>query len=293
MATRAQWITGARPQTLPVLLTSVVVGTAIAVAHGHEFWLRAVLTLFISLGMQLGANFANDYSDGIRGTDENRVGPLRLVGSGVASPRTVKTAAFACFGIGALFGLAVAALSHQWWVIVPGVIIILAGWYYTGGKHPYGYMGLGDPMVFIFFGPVAVGLTVMTQGGRFDWTTLVASCIGGAGGAIILMVNNIRDIDTDRASGKRTLAAKLGDGPARKVFVAYCAITPVATIGVAALTTWWALLGLVCLIWLIPCARFVGGGGTGPGLVHVIKRVSIAQITCALAMLVGVLISRL
>lgn len=293
MATRAQWIEGARLRTLPLAVSSVIVGTAVAIAHDQVRPVRALLALIVGLSLQIGVNLANDYSDGVRGTDAYRVGPQRLVGSGAAAPRTVKRAAFGCFGVGAVAGLVLVVLSHQWWILAVGVITIAAAWFYTGGRHPYGYMGLGDLSVFIFFGLVSTAGTTLTQQGRLDLTTLVASCIGGFGACAVLMANNLRDIPTDLAAGKHTMAAMLGDARSRVVFVAYCVLTVAAVVGVAAMTTWWGLLGLVLLFWMAPALIFVVRGGTGPGLIRVLKQVSIAEFAAAIGLLVGVVLARL
>jgi len=293
MATRAQWIEGARPRTLWLSASSVIAGTAVAIAHGHLAPGRAALALIVGLAMQIGINLANDYSDGVRGTDAFRVGPQRLVGSGAAASSVVKRAAFGCFGVGALAGLVLVVLSQQWWLLAVGVVTVAAAWFYTGGKHPYGYMGLGDLSVFVFFGLVSTAGTTLTQQGRLDWTTLVASCVGGFGACAVLMANNLRDIPTDLAAGKRTMAAMLGDARSRVVFVVYCALTVVAVVGVAAMTTWWGLLGLALLFWMAPAVVFVARGGTGPGLIRVLKQVSVAEFAGAVGLLVGVAVAAL
>ncbi|MDU5842719.1 MAG: 1,4-dihydroxy-2-naphthoate polyprenyltransferase, partial [Cutibacterium avidum] len=164
MATAAEWLEGARPRTLPTAIAPVLAGTAIAIADGGARWELAVLCLVVTLGLVIGVNFANDYSDGIRGSDgQDRVGPLRLVGSGVAEPSHVKAAAFGCFGVSAVAGLVITILTGHWWFIIVGLVCILAAWFYTGGSHPYGYAGLGEIFVFVFFGLVAVGGTTYVQ----------------------------------------------------------------------------------------------------------------------------------
>ena len=198
----------------------VIAGTAAAQALHAAQLVPAVLALLVALLLQIGVNYANDYSDGVRGTDDERVGPLRLTGSGAATPRQVKLAAFACFGLAAVAGVALVALSGQWWLGVVGVLAIAAAWGYTGGRKPYGYMGLGDVFVFIFFGLVATLGTTITQAGRLNLDSWVLAISTGLFACALLMANNIRDIPGDEAVGKRTLAVRLGDPKARLAFTA-------------------------------------------------------------------------
>ena len=175
MATPSQWLAGARPRTLPAAVSPVVAGSGAAYIAGHFGALVAVLCLVVALALQVGVNYANDYSDGIRGTDAVRVGPMRLVGSGAATPSAVKRAAFGSFGVAGVAGLAVVWLSGHWWLLIVGAAAILAAWFYTGGKHPYGYAGLGELMVFVFFGLVAVMGTTYVQSDRVTLPSFVAS----------------------------------------------------------------------------------------------------------------------
>lgn len=198
----------------------VIAGTAAAqqmyAAHaGH-----AILALLVALFLQVGVNYANDYSDGVRGTDDERVGPLRLTGSGAANPGQVKRAAFLCFGLAAVSGVALVVLSQQWWFALVGIAAVLAAWGYTGGKKPYGYMGLGDLFVFIFFGLVATLGTTLTQAGRLNGDSWVMAVSTGLFACALLMTNNVRDIPGDRSDGKKTLAVRLGDPAARLTFTA-------------------------------------------------------------------------
>ncbi|MDO4918328.1 1,4-dihydroxy-2-naphthoate polyprenyltransferase [Kocuria sp.] len=220
MATPAQWVEGARLRTLPMAAAPVIAGTAAAQAMHAAHALPAVLALLVALFLQIGVNYANDYSDGVRGTDDQRVGPLRLTGSGAAAPREVKTAAFACFGIAAVSGAALVALSHQWWLGLVGILAIAAAWGYTGGKKPYGYMGLGDVFVFVFFGLVATLGTTITQAGRLNAGAWIMAFSTGLFACALLMANNVRDIPGDREVGKKTLAVRLGDPRARLTFSA-------------------------------------------------------------------------
>ena len=220
MATPAQWVEGARLRTLPMAAAPVIAGTAAAQTMYEARVVPALLALVVALALQIGVNYANDYSDGVRGTDDERVGPLRLTGSGAATPREVKTAAFACFGIAAVAGAALVVLSQQWWLAVVGLLAIAAAWGYTGGKKPYGYMGLGDLFVFLFFGLVATLGTTITQAGRLNMDAWVMAVSTGLFACALLMANNIRDIPGDREVGKQTLAVRLGDPKARLTFTA-------------------------------------------------------------------------
>jgi len=286
-----QWIDGARPRTLPLTISPVVVGTGIALVQGAFHPVRALLALVVGLSIQVGVNYANDYSDGVRGTDAHRIGPQRLVGSGAVAPRTVKRAALAAFGVAGAAGLALTLLSQQWWLLGVGAAAIAAAWFYTGGEHPYGYIGLGEVFVFVFFGLVATVGTSFTQTGRIDAPALVAGSAQGLGACAVLMANNLRDIPTDVLSGKHTLAVRLGDGRARAVFLAFCALTVAGVPALAALTTWWGLLGLALVPWMIAASATVTRGARGPDLIPVLKRVGQAQLVGALGYLLGCVLS--
>lgn len=220
MATPAQWVEGARLRTLPMAAAPVIAGTAAAQAMFGARIGPALLALVVALALQVGVNYANDYSDGVRGTDDERVGPLRLTGSGAAAAHQVRLAAFACFGVAALAGAALVVLSQQWWLALVGLLAIAAAWGYTGGRKPYGYMGLGDVFVFIFFGLVATLGTTLTQAGRLNADAWVMSVSTGLFACALLMANNVRDIPGDREVGKQTLAVRLGDPRARLAFTA-------------------------------------------------------------------------
>jgi len=218
MATREQWIQGARPLTLPAVIAPVLLGTAIAKFEGSFRPFIALLALVIGLALQVGVNYANDYSDGIRGTDNDRVGPVRLVGQKLAQPDEVKRAAFISFFVAALAGLGMTLLSGLWILIPVGALAILAAWFYTGGKNPYGYAGFGELFVFIFFGLVAVVGTTYAQTGIISWIAILAGVSCGALSSAVLITNNLRDLETDAANGKRTLAVKLGDAKTREFY---------------------------------------------------------------------------
>ena len=215
MATPAQWVEGARLRTLPMAAAPVIAGTAAAQTMYEARVVPALLALVVALALQIGVNYANDYSDGIRGTDDERVGPFRLTVSGLVPAVQVKQAAFASFGLAGLAGLGLILLSGHWWFLLVGVACVLAAWFYTGGKRPYGYLGLGEVFVFVFFGLVAVLGTTYTQADAVSGLAWAGAIGCGLISTALLMVNNIRDIPTDREVGKMTLAARLGDGPAR------------------------------------------------------------------------------
>lgn len=223
-ATARDWIGGARLQTLPLAVAPVALGTAAAYVLPHEdagpgwHWFRAILCLVVALSLQIGVNFANDYSDGIRGTDEHRVGPRRLTATGAAKPRTVLSVALVFFGIAAIAGLVIVIRTEQWWLIAVGAVAILAAYFYTGGKHPYGYAGLGELFVFVFFGIVATAGTTFVLAGTVTLESWLSATAIGLIAMAVLMVNNIRDIAQDRLAGKRTLAVRIGDRASRIVF---------------------------------------------------------------------------
>lgn len=252
MATVGQWTSGARLRTLPMAIAPVIIGTAAAFEMGGLHWGRAVLAALVALLLQVGVNYANDYSDGIRGTDEVRVGPLRLVGSGVAKPSHVKMAAFIAFGLAMVAGLALVVLSQAWWLLLVGAGAVLAAWGYTGGKNPYGYMGLGDVFVFVFFGPVATLGTTFTQTGGVSLAAVLGSISTGLIAVALLMANNVRDIPTDTEVGKRTLAVRLGDRNARLSYVLMLAVSVALPLILTPSNPWILLVLLLVPFMLMP-----------------------------------------
>ena len=291
MATAAQWVQGARPRTLPAAVAPVLAGTAIAVHAGDAAWGKAALALVVSLALQVGVNYANDYSDGIRGTDTDRVGPLRLVGSGTGAPAAVKRAAFTAFGVAALAGLVLAATTALWLVLV-GAVCIVAAWYYTGGSRPYGYAGLGEVMVFVFFGLVAVGGTAYVQTGTLSLATLYAATGVGALACGILVANNLRDVPTDAVAGKRTLAVRLGDTRTRALYALLTGAALVALVGVALETDLLALLGLAFLVPGVRAVRQVTSGARGPDLVPVLQLTGVAELLYGAGLFVGLALNQ-
>ncbi|BBZ35382.1 1,4-dihydroxy-2-naphthoate polyprenyltransferase [Mycolicibacterium confluentis] len=281
MATVAQWIEGARPRTLPNAVAPVLAGTGAAAWLGSAVWWKALLALVLSLALIIGVNYANDYSDGIRGTDDERAGPLRLVGSRVASPRAVLTAAIVSLTIGAVAGLALALASSPWLIAV-GVVCIAGAWLYTGGSKPYGYSGFGEIAVFVFFGLVAVLGTQYTQALQIDWVGAVAAVAVGALSSAVLVANNLRDIPTDTTSGKITLAVRLGDRRTRGLYVALVATAGVATV-LLALATPWCLTGLVAAPLALRAARPVVSGALGPALIPVLRDTGLTMLVWAIA----------
>lgn len=270
MATAADWLEGARLRTLPAAVAPVLVGTGAAAQVGSAHPWRALLAAGVALSFQVGVNFANDYSDGIRGTDTVRTGPPRLTGGGAAAPRTVKLAAFATLGLGCLLGLVLVIVSQSWWLLLAGAASVIAAWYYTGGSHPYGYIGLGEVFVFVFFGLLATLGTTWTQAGQLPGTAWLGAVGVGLIACALLMVNNIRDLPTDSQVGKYTLAVRLGQRRARWVYTAMI-ITPLI-LGLA-MVAWtpWALLILLLAPLALALSLRVLGGRTGTDLIVVLR----------------------
>lgn len=277
MATVGQWIEGARLRTLPMAIAPVIIGTAAAYDLNGLHWDRAILAALVALLLQIGVNYANDYSDGIRGTDEVRVGPLRLVGSGVAKPQHVKMAAFAALGLSMVAGLILVLLSHQWWFLLVGAGAVLAAWGYTGGKKPYGYMGLGDVFVFIFFGPVATLGTTFTQAGHLSLPAVLGSISTGLIACALLMANNVRDIPTDREVGKFTLAVRLGDRNARISYVVMLGLSLALMMIIVPTHPWILIVLLLIPFMLMPCWLMLTGKERR-GLIPVLKQTGLLNL---------------
>ncbi len=279
---------GARPRTLPAAVSPVLAGTGAAAYDGHAVWWKALLALVVSLALQVGVNYANDYSDGVRGTDADRVGPMRLVGSGVATPAAVKRAAFLAFGVAALAGLVLAA-STAWWLVLVGAVSVAAAWFYTGGSRPYGYLGLGEVMVFVFFGLVAVLGTQYVQAEELTAAGWYAAVGIGALACAILVANNLRDIPTDRVAGKMTLAVRFGDARTRALYLFLVLAALVTLVGVALAATYWAL---VAVVFLLPAFRAAGvvRSASGSDLVPALQLTGLAELAYGLGLFVGLLV---
>ena len=293
MATPAHWLAGARPRTLPAAVSPVLAGTGLAIyAHGFVWW-KALLSLVVAVALQVGVNYANDYSDGVRGTDANRVGPLRLVGSGVAAPGQVKVAAGAAFLAACLAGLVLAATT-AWWLVGIGALAVAAAWFYTGGPRPYGYAGLGEVSVFVFFGLVAVVGTMYVQTHAL---TAAAGWLGAGTGALacaILVANNLRDIATDEVAQKRTLAVALGDRRTRWLFAALHAGAYSCLVALAVSSTSWALIGCVALPLSVRAAhQVVRRRASGSALVTVLAATGLAELSYAAGAFVGLALATL
>ncbi|MDQ6873977.1 MAG: 1,4-dihydroxy-2-naphthoate polyprenyltransferase [Actinomycetota bacterium] len=288
MTAAAVWLAGARPRTLPAAVVPVAVGTGAAAADGSPVWWRVPLALLVALALQVGVNYANDYSDGIRGTDTDRVGPLRLVGSGTVPARHVLLAALTCFAIAALAGLVLAAVT-SWWLVVIGAAAIGSAWFYTGGPVPYGYRALGELAVFVFFGAVAVIGTSYVLIEAVTWTAVVASVPIGLLACALLVVNNLRDLDADAAAGKRTLAVLVGDHHTRELYTALMLLPfPVAT--ALALRSPFALLCLAATPVAVAPVRRVLMDAVGRELVDALRMTGRAQLAFGLLLAVGLAI---
>lgn len=283
MATVAQWVEGARPRTLPNAVAPVLAGIGAAAAVAADLpWLRAGLALLVALALVIGVNYANDYSDGVRGADAERVGPMRLVGSGAAAADQVRTAALLCFGVAAAAGLALVASTGQWWLLGVGAVCIAGAWYYTGGARPYGYAGLGEVAVFVFFGPIAVLGTQYVITGRITGIGAGLALATGTLSAAVLVANNLRDIPSDTAAGKRTLAVLIGDRRTRGLYTALLAV-PVVTTCVLAFATPGALAGLLFAPLALPAVLRVLRGATGRDLIVVLRDTGLAMLLWAAA----------
>jgi 1,4-dihydroxy-2-naphthoate octaprenyltransferase len=263
----------------------VLVGTGAAVAYGHAMWWRAVLAGVVAVAMQVGVNYANDYSDGVKGTDATRVGPLRLVASGLASPAAVKRAALGAFAVAGLAGLVLAAVAG-WWLVAVGLVCVVAAWSYTGGPKPYGYVGLGEVSVFTFFGLVATVGTAYVQTGRITGLETLASVPVGLMAVALLVVNNLRDIPGDSLVGKRTLAVRLGP-KATRAFYGACLLGAIALVLPLALIRPWALLGLGALVAAVAPVRRVASGAEGKALIPVLGATGRAQLVLGVLLAVG------
>lgn len=274
------WVEGARLRTLPLAVSPIAIGAGAAASVQKFDLLLSLLALAVALFLQIGVNYANDYSDGIRGTDDFRVGPLRLTGSKSVRPEAVKLAAFIFFGLAAVAGLVIVLITAQWWFIAVGAAAIIAAWFYTGGKSPYGYAGLGELAVFVFFGLVATYGTAFIQIRNFDMNALIGAIAVGLFAAAVLMVNNIRDIETDTLAKKKTLAVKVGKRPAKAIYflmiwLPMLVLVPYSVIYPATFFTW------AVLFLLIPATLIVVTAKSPKELILALKLTSFASLLYA------------
>jgi 1,4-dihydroxy-2-naphthoate octaprenyltransferase len=289
MTTASEWVQGARPRTLAISVAPVLVGTAAASLDGPTIWWRAACALVVAVALQVGVNYANDYSDGVRGTDRDRRGPLRLTASGVATPAAVRNAAALSFGLAAVVGVIVSIVVSPWLLLV-GVAAIAAAVGYTGGPRPYGYEGLGELSVLVFFGFVATAGSAFVQLHRVPAAAWWGSLAMGLPACGILLANNVRDVETDRVAGKRTLAVRVGASTARRLFVACLvgAFVAVVAIGVS----WpWALLGLAAAPLALRPARLVLTRSDPPGLVAALIDTTRLQLVLGVLLAIGLAVS--
>ena len=288
MADAREWLAGTRPRTLPAAIVPVLIGSGVAAGFSEFVWWRALLALVVALALQVGVNFANDYSDGVRGSDAKRVGPVRLVAAGLAPARHVLLAAFGCFFVAGLAGLALAAVT-AWWLVAVGFACVAAAWFYTGGPRPYGYHGLGEVFVFTFFGVVAVAGTAYVQMDRFSWLGLAASVPAGLLACALLIVNNLRDIPGDTLASKQTLAVRLGDARSRTAYLLTVSL-PFCCAALIAIYRPITLLVLVTVPLALVPLRAVRAGASGPALIRTLGQTGRLQLAFGVAFAVGLAI---
>jgi 1,4-dihydroxy-2-naphthoate octaprenyltransferase len=283
------WIEGARLRTLPLAIAPVAIGAGAADAMQRFDLLLTALALGVALFLQIGVNFANDYSDGIRGTDDKRVGPLRLTGSKSVKPESVKTAAMVFFILAAASGFEIVVITGQWWLIAVGILSIVAAWFYTGGKNPYGYAGLGEIAVFVFFGLVATIGTAYIQIGLVDLNSVLGGIAAGSFAAAVLMVNNIRDIETDKLSSKKTLAVRLGAKWATRLFI-FMIWLPFVILLYFTLLYPASFLAFAAIFLVAPATLIVLTAKTAKELILVLKLTSFASLAYALLLTLGLVV---
>lgn len=283
------WVEGARLRTLPLAIAPVAIGAGAADSVQAFDLTLSLLALAVALFLQIGVNYANDYSDGIRGTDDYRVGPLRLTGSKSVRPEAVKLAAFAFFGLAAASGLAIVLITGMFWLIAVGLAAIVAAWFYTGGKNPYGYAGLGELAVFVFFGLVATIGTTFVQVGFIEFNSVLGGIASGLFASAVLMVNNIRDIETDKLASKKTLAVMLGKKAATGLFLVMI-WAPFVILGFFTLLYPATLMGFASLLLVAPATLIVLTAKSSKELILVLKLTSFASLAYALALAAGLFI---
>ena len=282
-ATARDWIAGARLRTLSLSIAPVALGTAAAhlLGDGEWHWVRALACLAVALFLQIAVNYANDYSDGVRGTDKHRVGPSRLTGSGAAKPRTVLTVALVFFALAAAVGIALVIVTGFYWLLAVGAACIVAGWFYTGGKRPYGFAGLGEIFVFVFFGLVATAGTTYVQAGDVNGDSWLAGVAAGFLACAVLMVNNLRDRVQDKAAGKKTLSVRVGDRASRVIFVVFL-LLPFVIVAIFSFFYAAASLTYFALLAALPAALIVVTGKTAKEFILALQLTSLASLAFGL-----------
>lgn len=271
-----KWLIGARVKTLPAAISPVLIGTSYAQDIN---WINAALALVVALFLQIAVNYANDYSDGIKGTDSNRVGPTRLVASGLASARAVKNASYFCFLIAAFAG-SILSLSISKWLFVIGALSILAAWGYTGGRKPYGYLGFGEVSVFVFFGLIATIGSYYIQSKEINWQIFLLSIPVGCLSCAVLVINNLRDLSNDELVGKRTLAVLLGDKKTRNFYTVLLVVSQLISV-IAAVVNIRMLFTLICIPVMINAIKKVSLGAKGIELIPILGRTARLQLLLA------------
>jgi len=285
VADAREWLAGTRPRTLPAAVVPVLIGSGVAAGYSRFSWWRALLALVVALALQIGVNYANDYSDGVRGSDEKRVGPVRLVAAGLAPAGQVRLAAFGSFLVAGVAGLALAAVT-SWWLLAVGVACVAAAWFYTGGPRPYGYIGLGEVFVFAFFGVVAVTGTAYVQMKSLSWLGLAAAIPPGLLACALLMINNLRDMRSDAQVGKRTLAVRLGDAKSRSAYVGALIVPFVIAVALAFFRPLTTLTVLVLPLLRAP-VQSVRAGAVGPPLIRTLGQTGRIQLAFGVAFTIG------
>jgi 1,4-dihydroxy-2-naphthoate octaprenyltransferase len=281
------WVSGARPRTLPLALSPVILGAASAWWASSFSLVLTALAMLVSVALQIGVNYANDYSDGIRGTDEYRVGPARLTGAGLMPPHLVLRAALIAFGIAAIAGVTLVFLSASWWLLSFGLLALVAAWYYTGGKKPYGYAGLGELVVFVFFGPVATIGTAYVQVGSIPLEAWFTGAAAGFFASAVLLVNNLRDADQDKMASKHTLAVRLG-AVWSKALITALLIAPYGIVAVLSLVFIWAPLAFIGLLLTVPAIVIVWSGKSARELITALQLMTLTSLVFAILLGVGI-----
>lgn len=277
------WVTGSRPRTLPLAVAPVILGSASAWWRDSFDVFLVMLALVVAVALQIGVNFANDYSDGIRGTDDYRVGPARLTGSGRRAPAQVKRAAMVSFGLAVVAGVTLVVVSQSWWLMLIGVVALWAAWTYTGGKTPYGYRGLGEIVVFVYFGLVATIGTAHVQLGQVPWESWLTGSATGFFASAVLLLNNLRDVDQDRKAGKRTLAVLIGT-TASKVAITLMLLAPYVIVGVLSLLFVWGPAVFATALLSAAVAFVVWTGKTPKDLILALQLTTVNSLLYAMGL---------